>query len=417
MLFNSFRYLLVFLPIVVVGCILIKDFLGARAAQAWILFASLVFYGWSKPTDLIYLAASILANWLIARWIGQTQDPDRKRILVFGVVLNIAYLCVFKYLGFFASMALPVLPSRFHLPDLAFPLGVSFFTVTQIMYLVDCYESILPPGTLFDHMSFVAFFPYLISGPLGRAERMRHQLGNFGGTREDRGTLLARGIYHFSIGLVKKTVFASGFAQIANYGSSSVPHPHALEEWIFGFSYMLELYFDFSGYSDMAIGSATMLGIHIPRNFDAPLRSLSIIEFWTRWHISLSDFITTYLYTPILKSFESATLRTSAIATMLAMTIAGFWHGPSWNFVVFGLIHGVALATNQYWKKLFKKRKGKRNIVLPDFVCWAADRVCRRHLHDLLLVQHAWPGYGARHGSLQRTSCILPGPHDGPSGR
>jgi D-alanyl-lipoteichoic acid acyltransferase DltB (MBOAT superfamily) len=128
-------------------------------------------------------------------------------------------------------------------------------------------------------------------------------------------------------------------------------HLSAVECWIFSIAYTLQIYFDFSGYSDMAIGSALMLGVEIPRNFDAPLRSKSIIEFWQRWHISLSDFITSYLYTPILKSFERATLATASIATLIAMTIAGLWHGPSWTFVLFGLLHGIGLVANQYWRK------------------------------------------------------------------
>src|ERR1700722_7613078 len=141
--FNSFRYILVFLPVVLIGCIALRRLAGPKAAQAWILVGSLVFYAWSNPFDLIYLAASIAANWLLARWIDRTEAPLKKRILVWGLVLNVAYLCVFKYLGFFASIAAPILPSAFHVPQMPFPLGVSFFTITQIMYLVDCYEGIL----------------------------------------------------------------------------------------------------------------------------------------------------------------------------------------------------------------------------------------------------------------------------------
>ena len=365
--FNSFTYILVFLPIVLIGCVVARKFSGPRAAQAWILLASIVFYAKSNPSDLIYLAASILANWLLARWIENTEAPSKKRILVFGLALNVAYLCLFKYLGFFASIAAPVLPDQFHVPQMAFPLGVSFFTVTQIMYLVDCYEEILPAGSLFDHASFVAFFPYVISGPLGRAKRMRHQLANFGaadiGQGMTREEMLARGIFHFAIGLFKKAVFANAFAQVANWGSAAAVHPSALEQWIFSVSYMMELYFDFSGYSDMAIGSAMMLGIEIPRNFDRPYSATSIIDFWQRWHISLTSFITAYLYTPILKSFKKRTLLASSIATFLAMGIAGLWHGAAWTFVIYGALHGIYLSVAQYWRK-------KKIAPIPSFVGW-----------------------------------------------
>lgn len=363
MVFNSFKYILVFLPVVLGGCIALRKFFGPRAAQAWVLVASLVFYAQSKPTDLTYLGASIVANWLFGRWIDASGGVTKKRLLVSGLVLNVAFLCAFKYLGFFASIAAPALPDHFRLPPMAFPLGVSFFTVTQIMYLVDCYEGILPAGSLFDHASFVAFFPYLISGPLGRAKRMRHQFGDFGGQESTRTALLARGIFHFSLGLFKKAVFATAFAQIANFGPASVPHPSALEQWIFSVSYMMELYFDFSGYSDMAIGSAMMLGIEIPRNFDAPYSATSIIDFWQRWHISLTSFITGYLYTPILKSFKKRTLLASSIATFLAMGIAGLWHGAAWTFVVYGMLHGIYLSVNQVWRK-------KKLAHIPAFPAW-----------------------------------------------
>ncbi len=361
--FNSFKYLWLFLPIVVLVCIALRKFMGPTAARVWILGASILFYGYTKPTDLIYLALSIVANWLIAVAMGQAEMPNRKRILVSGLVLNVVYLCIFKYLAFFTTIAAPVLPSAFHLPPLAFPLGVSFFTITQIMYLVDSYEGILDAGSLFDHASFIAFFPYLISGPLGRAKRMRHQFNDFGGKDGERAEMISRGVFHFSIGLCKKALVASAFAQIASWGPAAVPNPSAAEQWLFSVAYMMELYFDFSGYSDMAIGSAMMLGIEIPRNFDAPFRATSITEFWTRWHISLSQFITTYLFTPMFKSFKKRTLVASSICTFIAMGIAGLWHGAAWTFVVYGMLHGIYLGINNYWRK-------KKLPHIPALVGW-----------------------------------------------
>jgi D-alanyl-lipoteichoic acid acyltransferase DltB (MBOAT superfamily) len=191
---------------------------------------------------------------------------------------------------------------------------------------------------------------------------MRHQFGDFGGSSPTRAANISRGLFQFAIGLFKKVVFASAFAQVANFGSS-VSHASALEQWIFSVAYMMEIYFDFSGYSDMAIGSAMMLGIEIPRNFDAPYRATSIIEFWQRWHISLTSFITGYLYTPILMKFKRATLLTSAIATFLAMGIAGLWHGAAWTFVIYGMLHGIYLAVNQFWRKMKMPH-------IPAFPAW-----------------------------------------------
>ena len=295
--------------------------------------------------------------------MANAEQPRRKRLLISGLVLNVGYLSVFKYLNFFLATLPFSGSSSLRLPDFEFPLGLSFFTLSQIMYLVDCYEGLLPALSLLDHATFVAFFPYVISGPIAKAKRMAHQFDNFGGQAGERPALIARGLYQFTIGLFKKVVFADAFASIANLGFGTGAKLSALEAWIFSICYTMQIYFDFSGYSDMAIGAATMLGIEIPRNFDAPLRSKSIIEFWQRWHISLTNFITTYLYTPILKKFGRATLTTSGISTLIAMTIAGLWHGPSWTFVEYGVIHGCALAANQYWRK-------KKMPKIPAFASW-----------------------------------------------
>jgi alginate O-acetyltransferase complex protein AlgI len=363
MLFNSFPFLLAFLPLVVLSAIVARSLWGPKASQFVILLASLVFYGWFKPSNLWYLAASILGNFLLAQRIAAAEQPRRKQLLITGLVLNIGYLCTFKYVNFLAANIPFLSLANLHLPNLAFPLGISFFTLLQVMYLVDCYEGLLPALNLFDHATFVAFFPYVISGPIARAKRMTHQFGNFGGEPGTRSALIARGLYQFSIGLFKKVIFADAFASIANLGFGTGGRLTALEAWAFSLAYTFQIYFDFSGYSDMAIGAGMMLGVEIPRNFDAPFRSKSIIEFWQRWHITLSNFITTYLYTPILKSFPKATLVTASLATLCAMAIAGLWHGPSWNFVLFGFLHGSALVINQYWRK-------KKLPKLPALASW-----------------------------------------------
>jgi alginate O-acetyltransferase complex protein AlgI len=367
MLFNSSEYMAVFFPLVFFGCLLLRRLpgktTGPRAAQAWILLASLVFYSWFKLSNLPYLLVSIVVNWLLASAVARAEQPTRKRLLQLGLVLNIGFLCAFKYVNFFAANVAFLLPRAFHLPELEFPLGISFFTLTQIMYLVDVYEDLLPAMGLFDYSTFVSFFPYVISGPIPKAKRIKHQMGDFGGKPDGYPELVARGLFLFSIGLFKKVLLADGFAKLADIGFAPSAHLSSLEAWSFATAYMMQIYFDFSGYSDMAIGCALMLGIEIPRNFDAPLRAKSIIEFWTRWHISLSQFITTYMYTPMVKSMGRISLFTSALATLFAMTVAGLWHGPAWTFVVYGVIHGLALGCNQYWRK-------KKMPRIPAFPSW-----------------------------------------------
>jgi alginate O-acetyltransferase complex protein AlgI len=363
LLFNSFAYILCFLPIVVIGIAALKTRLGPRAAQAGVLLASAVFYCWFKPANIGYLAASILVNWWIAQKIERAPAPRNKRWLQFGLVLNVCYLSSFKYLNFLIG-GLPFMRGHEHLiPDLEFPLGISFFTLTQIMYLVESHEEVIKPGSLFDHATFVSFFPYVISGPMARASRIVPQFSKFGGRSGEEMGRVARGLYLFSIGLLKKAVIAEAFSHVASYGFDVAKNCSTLEVLIFGAAYGMQIYFDFSGYSDMAIGSAEMLGIEIPRNFDAPFRAKSVSEFWQRWHISLTTFITNYLYTPILRSFKRPTLIVACFSAVAAMTIAGLWHGPAWTFVLWGSLHGVALAVNQIWRK-------KKMPKLPGWLSW-----------------------------------------------
>lgn len=361
--FDSFKYVLLFLPVVFLICQLARRSGIPRLPQVCILVASVVFYGWHRPFDLVYLGCSVLVNWFLARMMVRLPEDRRKPILQLGLILNVLYLSTFKYVAFFAANLPLAIRGHIHVPSLRFPLGISFFTLTQIMYLVDCYEELSPASSLFDHITFVSFFPYVISGPISRSRRILHQFPTLNGRTSPTAETLARAIYLFSIGLSKKVVLSEAFSQVADAGFGNIANLSSIESWISVSAYTLQLYFDFSGYSDMAIASALLFGIEVPRNFDAPLRSLSIVEFWQRWHITLSGFITTYLYTPILKSFKKASLETAAIATLTSMAIAGLWHGASWNYVIFGVVHGLALVINQYWKK-------KKMPRLPKWLSW-----------------------------------------------
>jgi alginate O-acetyltransferase complex protein AlgI len=353
--FNSFNYVLLFLPLVCVACQLARRLPIARAPQICILLASIVFYAWQNPSHLGYLLGSILVNWQIARWIGAATGKRRKRYLQLGLILNIGFLCVFKYLNFLMGNIPYLVHHKLLAIDLAPPLGISFFTLAQIMYLVDCYQELLPPSSLFDHATFVSFFPYVIMGPICRAKRILQQYPALSGPAGPSADTVARALYLFSLGLAKKVILADSFARIADAGFSSAQNISTIEAWIFSLSFTFQLYFDFSGYSDMAVASAWLLGIDIPQNFNAPYISKSITEFWQRWHITLSNFITNYLYTPILQTMGKATITTSVISVLIAMSIAGLWHGAAWTFVIFGTLHGCALAANQIWKRRKKK--------------------------------------------------------------
>ena len=357
MLFSSYTYLLLFLPLAALGNAALQRLDRPRAAQVWLLLGSIVFYSYAGLSHLPLLLASIVFNWAVARGIGAQRDPRaRKALLWAGIVANLALLGCFKYVNFFLN---GILGLQVALPNWQLPLGLSFFTLSQVMGLVDCYQELSAPLSLLDHASSVAFFPYVSSGPIVRASEIAPQFMRFEGV-ESRSLLAQRGIYFLVLGLAKKVILADAFGHAADIGYASVDHLSMLEGWAFSLAYTFEIYFDFSGYSDMAIGSALLLGVRIPQNFNGPFFAKSISEFWQRWHMSLTHFITNYLYTPILRSFGKATVRTSALATVLAMMIAGLWHGAAWTYIVWGTMHGVALAINQLWRR--SKRKLPRGL-------------------------------------------------------
>ncbi len=301
MLFSSFPYVFLFLPVVVLTYALAQRQVGSRSAQVWLLLSSLVFYGWTKPSNLPLLLGSIVFNWAIGRALASvSSEKTRVKILWLGIGADIAFLFSFKYVNVFLSGVAALHGPNFVLPDLELPLGVSFFSLSQIMYLVDTYQAPETVNSFLDHATFASFFPYVTSGPISRSMEVVPQFKTFtAGT--SRMELACRGFFLFVVGLVKKVVLADSFAHVADAGFKPFSHYSTLESWIFCLAYAFEIYFDFSGYSDMAIGSAWMLGIEIPVNFNAPFRSKSMSEYWQRWHMSLSAFITHYLYTPIMR--------------------------------------------------------------------------------------------------------------------
>jgi D-alanyl-lipoteichoic acid acyltransferase DltB (MBOAT superfamily) len=356
-------YVLFFLPVVVIGAILLRDMHSARAAQVWILAASLLSYGWGRPLDAALLIASITFNWAVSRQIvaAPPTTTSRRRWLQVGLLGNVGALCVFKYATFLLPQAARI--QSIVALERSIPLGISFYTLMQVMYLVDCYEELIPASSLFQHATFVSFFAHVTAGPIDRTKAFVRQLPEIA-AQESRWENIGRGLLLFAIGLLKKIAIADSFARVADAGYTQLSSLSTLEAWITTVSYSLQLYFDFSGYTDMALGSALLLGLTLTKNFDAPYRAKSVVEFWRRWHISLSMFITTYLYTPIIRSLGRVTIHKAAIATLTAMAIAGLWHGATWGFVLFGVMHGVALVVNQYWKKVKRPLPGSLAWIL-----------------------------------------------------
>ncbi|MCC6532907.1 MAG: MBOAT family protein [Burkholderiales bacterium] len=352
MLFNSYPFLLLFLPMVLGGAFLAAS-RRARLVVPWLVVASLFFYGWWDPRYVPLLIGSILFNYLAGESIAQRGGArgGRSRWVLYAAVgANITLLAHFKYAGFLAANASALLGLDVQAGSITLPLGISFFTFTQIAYLVDVYRE--PVRYRFLHYAlFVTWFPHLIAGPILHHREMMPQFEDERRYKLDFDNLAA-GVTLLAIGLFKKAVLADGIAAYAAPVFESAPHGHApstLEAWGAALAFGLQLYFDFSAYSDMAAGLSKMFGIAMPLNFDSPYKAVSIIDFWRRWHITLSRFLREYLYFSLGGNRRGKTRR--YINLLLTMVLGGLWHGASWTFVIWGALHGVLLAFNHAWRE------------------------------------------------------------------
>ena len=368
MLFNSYIFIFIFLPITFFGYFYLNSKRLIIASKSWLLLASLFFYCWWSIDYLPLILSSILVNYAISYSMHHIQFRllHKKTLLIIGLIFNIGLLSFYKYMDFFIENINFVLNLDMNLLHLLLPLAISFFTLQQIAFLIDSYEGLTKEKSLLDYALFVTFFPQLIAGPIVHHKEMmpqfksiRNKIVNFDN--------IALGLFIFSIGLFKKVILADTFAIYVNDGFSSYLTLTMIEAWTASLSYTFQLYFDFSGYADMAIGLGLLFNIRLPINFNSPYKATNIIDFWQRWHISLTKFITTYIYTPIVKAFKKLSFGKAMFATFIAMFIAGIWHGAGWTYVVYGAIHGLALVVNNYWRK----KKIKLNKYFAWFLCFS----------------------------------------------
>ena len=366
MLFNSYEFIFLFLPVALLVYYLLNRMRLTVGASSWLLFVSLFFYSWWNVAYLPLILGSILFNYTVGGLLSDSdtlrkQLVSKKAIFVFGVTANILFLCYFKYMDFFISNINTLVGADLPLLRIVLPLGISFYTITQIAFLVDAYEGLVAEKNLLSYALFVTFFPHLLAGPILHHKEMMPQFGKVRNKVLNYRNL-SLGLVLFFIGLFKKVIIADQLSPTVKIGFDMAKSLNFFEAWIASISYTCQLYFDFSGYTDMAIGVGLMFNIVLPRNFNSPYKSTNVIEFWQRWHMSLSNFITTYLYTPILRSMGMITFRNSLIAIFLAMLVSGFWHGAGWTFIIWGGMHGAALVVNHAWRK--RKRK------LPPLIGW-----------------------------------------------
>jgi D-alanyl-lipoteichoic acid acyltransferase DltB (MBOAT superfamily) len=346
MLFSSYTFLFQFLPAVIL------TFAAARlhSPRAGIMVlagASLIFYGAWKPVYVLLFLASICINFYLGL---RMEDPERRQMIgKFGIALNLAILCYFKYTNFIFDSLTTLTGTHLPFVNVILPLGISFFTFQQIAYLVDVMRGARVERDIVSYTLFVSFFPHLIAGPLVHHAEMIPQFKR--GRTGRSAVLAARGLSIFAAGLFKKVVIADNLAQFV---SPVFAHLDAGGDvstswaWLATLAYTLQIYFDFSGYSDMAIGLALMFGIRLPVNFRSPYQANSIIEFWRRWHITLSRFLRDYLYIPLGGNRLGPHRR--YINLMVTMLLGGLWHGAGWTFLIWGGLHGLYLCINHVWR-------------------------------------------------------------------
>jgi alginate O-acetyltransferase complex protein AlgI len=382
MIFNSYEFIFIFFPLSLLGFYFISRF-GTNYKIIYLSIVSLLFYTYWNAYSLLIISFSICINYFLGSQLLK-QEIKNYNLLLFSIIFNIIFLGYFKYLNFFIfniNFFLTLLNlttiSNF---NIMLPLGVSFFTFTQITYLIECYNKNIKVKNFFSYILFVTFFPHLIAGPILKYTSIINQFIDKKIFIIDK-TKIAVGITIFIIGLGKKILIADSIGYYAdliyNSSSNNVLEPQIILSWLGSISYLFQLYFDFSGYSDMAIGIALFFGILLPINFNSPLRATSIIDFWNSWHISLTQFIREYIYNPItirLTRFSLEKSETQKIflilifPTLLTFTIIGFWHGANWTFVIFGLMNGLFIVVNYLWNKI--KLNNNRSSSLNTYIAW-----------------------------------------------
>jgi alginate O-acetyltransferase complex protein AlgI len=346
MLFNSAGFLFVFLPVTLAGFVLL---VGWRREWAlwWLLAASLVFYGAWDYRFVPVIVASVIANYLVGRAIDTASAPAKRRWLVFGLVGNLGALGYYKYTNFFLDSLTAIGAAVPQWAVVVLPIGISFFTFQQIAFLVDVYRGQGGEPSFSRYALFVTLFPHLIAGPITHHREIIPQLGQPG---RDRWSDLAAGLTLFAIGLFKKMVIADTVAipATAIFGAAAAGQPPTLlESWMAVSCYTLQIYFDFSAYSDMAVALGRMFGVEFPINFASPYKATSIIDFWRRWHITLSRFLRDYLYIPLGGNRKGRVRQRTNV--MITMLLGGLWHGAGWTFVLWGALHGAYLVVNYFW--------------------------------------------------------------------
>ncbi len=346
MQFNSYLFVFVFMPLVLILYYLLNR-ISIKAGKILLICSSLVFYAWADRKTLIALGISVAVNYLFA-WMIARKQSWKKAYVFIPVVLNIAILFYYKYLDFVLRNVSDLLNQPYSIRNIALPVGISFFTFQQIAYIVAVHRQELKNADLIDYLSFILYFPKLLMGPLADPVDLISQF-NDPELKKLNWDNLVCGIKIFSFGLFKKMLIADTFSKAVSHGFEHVTGSTSMDWILIMLFYTFEIYFDFSGYSDMATGASLMLNITLPINFDSPYKALSIRDFWKRWHISLTKFLTKYIYIPLGGSRKGKLL--TYVNTMIVFAISGIWHGANWTFLLWGILHGCFMVFDRIFEE------------------------------------------------------------------
>ncbi|MCR5178025.1 MAG: MBOAT family protein [Lachnospiraceae bacterium] len=363
MLFNSLFFILVFLPLCVAGYYLLMR-AGKAWAQIFLILMSLWFYGYFRPSYLPIIISSILVNYLIISLIIKDGRKTVAAACLFaaGLIFNIGLIGYYKYSGFLVWNIDHFFDAGIPIPQIVLPLGISFFTFQQLSSLIDAWKGRLKRIDLREYALYVTFFPQLVAGPIVRHDELIPQFEDGTKDRPDAQAFL-QGLMWFALGLAKKVLIADRFGEIVTAGFGDISVLTAADTWIVMLAYTMQIYFDFSGYSDMACGLASLFGFKLPQNFDSPYRALSLRDFWKRWHMTLTRFLTQYIYIPLGGNRKG--MARTCINMMIVFLVSGIWHGANYTFILWGLLHGAVVV----FDRLFEKQEAK----IPAAVRWAGS--------------------------------------------
>lgn len=385
MVFSSLVFISVFLPVVFILYTVIP---GRKLKNVLLIIASLLFYAYGEPVYVLVMICSVIFNYIFGLF-STDKNKYNKIVLIIAIIFNLGALAVFKYLGFFVSSLNDIIGFSIPIPNIELPIGISFFTFQALSYVIDVYRGeVSPQKNLGKVMLYISFFPQLIAGPIIKYHDIEKQIDN----RQQTIDLVVNGFRRFIVGLSKKVLIANTMATVVDsIYSTNQSEVNILTAWVGAIGYIMQIYFDFSGYSDMAIGLGKMFGFEFKENFNYPYISTSVKEFWRRWHISLSTWFKEYLYIP-LGGNRKGKART-CLNKIIVFFCTGLWHGANWTFVIWGLYHGIFLLIESYIPKIkipkFIKHIYLLLVVIIGFVIFRADNISQ----GIFMIEKMFTGF------------------------